>query len=430
MLDLKFIRKNIEKVKKGLRARWEDISLDELVRLDGERREILVEVEKLKHRRNELSENVGKSKKEGKDVKELIEKMQEEVQRISLMIKEDLGQKLKEIEKKIRDILLMVPNLPDESVPIGKTPEDNKVVREGEPEKKRFDFEPREHWEVGESLGILDFCLASRISGSRFALLRGEGARLERALINFMLDLHTKRGYKEVLPPFMVTGESMMGTGQLPKFAVELYKCRDDDLYLIPTGEVPLTNLHKNQILKEKDLPLNYVAYTPCFRREAGSYGKDTKGLIRNHQFNKVELVKFTKPEDSYEELEVLVSDAEKVLQLLEIPYRVVVLCSGDLGFGAAKTYDLEVWMPGEKRWREVSSCSNFTDFQARRINIRYKKEGTGIQEYVHTLNGSGLAIGRTFAAILENNQTENGRVVVPKVLQPYMNGLKIIDRN
>ncbi|MCJ7645549.1 serine--tRNA ligase [bacterium] len=429
MLDLKFIRKNIEKVKKGLRARGEDISLDELVRLDGERREILVEVEKLKHRRNELSENVGKSKKEGKDVKELIEKMQEEVQRISLMIKEDLGQKLKEIEKKIRDILLMVPNLPDESVPIGKTPEDNKVVREGEPERKKFNFEPREHWEVGESLGILDFSLASRIFGSRFALLKGEGARLERALINFMLDLHTKRGYKEVLPPFMVTGESMTGTGQLPKFAVELYKCRDDDLYLIPTGEVPLTNLHKNQILEEKNLPLNYVAYTPCFRREAGSYGKDTKGLIRNHQFNKVELVKFTKPEDSYEELEVLVSDAEKVLQLLEIPYRVVVLCSGDLGFGAAKTYDLEVWMPGENRWREVSSCSNFTDFQARRIDIKYKKEGTGIQEYVHTLNGSGLAIGRTFAAILENNQTENGTVIVPKVLQPYMNGLETIDR-
>jgi len=322
----------------------------------------------------------------------------------------------------------MVPNLPHESVPVGRTPEDNKVVREGEPERKKFNFEPREHWEVGESLGILDFSLASRISGSRFALLRGEGARLERALINFMLDLHTKRGYKEVLPPFMVTGESMMGTGQLPKFAVELYKCRDDDLYLIPTGEVPLTNLHKNQILKEKDLPLNYVAYTPCFRREAGSYGKDTKGLIRNHQFNKVELVKFTKPEDSYEELEVLVSDAEKVLQLLEIPYRVVVLCSGDLGFGAAKTYDLEVWMPGENRWREVSSCSNFTDFQARRINIKYKKEETGIQEYVHTLNGSGLAIGRTFAAILENNQTENGTVIVPKVLQPYMNGLETID--
>ncbi len=430
MLDLKFIRENIKKVTRGLKERGEKISLDELIELDNERRKILVEVEKLKHKRNELSENVGKSKKEGKDVKELIEKMREEVQRISLTIKEDLGQKLKEIEKKIRDILLMVPNLPDESVPIGKTPGENKVVREGEPRKRTFNFEPREHWEVGESLGILDFPLASRISGSRFALLRGEGARLERALINFMLDLHTKRGYTEVLPPFMVSEESMMGTGQLPKFSIELYRCKDDDLYLIPTGEVPLTNLHKNQILYEKELPLNYVAYTPCFRREAGSYGKDTKGLIRNHQFNKVELVKFTRQEDSYEELEVLVSDAERVLQLLEIPYRVVALCTGDLGFGAAKTYDLEVWMPGENRWREVSSCSNFTDFQARRINIKYKKEGKGTLEYVHTLNGSGLAIGRTFAAILENNQTEEGAVIVPQVLRPYMNGLELIDRD
>jgi len=425
MLDLKFIRENIKKVNKGLKQREEKISLDELLQLDSERRKMLVEVEDLKYRRNKTSEEIGKLKREGKEVKELIGEMHKVSERIR-----ELDEKLKELQEKTRSLLLVIPNLPHESVPVGKTPKDNKVVRDGKPRKKKFNFEPREHWEVGESLGILDFPLASRISGTRFALLRGKGARLERALINFMLDLQTKRGYKEVLPPFMVSGESMIGTGQLPKFSIELYKCKDDDLYLIPTGEVPLTNLHKNQILKEKDLPLNYVAYTPCFRREAGSYGKDTKGLIRNHQFNKVELVKFTSPEDSYGELEVLVSDAEKVLELLEIPYRVVALCTGDLGFGAAKTYDLEVWMPGENKWREVSSCGNFTDFQARRMNIKYKKERTGTLEYVHTLNGSGLAIGRTFAAILENNQTEKGTVVIPKVLQPYMDGLEIIDRD
>ena len=425
MLDLKFIRENTKKVKKGLKERGEKISLDELIGWDEERRKILVEVEELKHRRNETSEEIGRLKREGKEAKELIEEMY----RVSARIRE-LEDELKEVQEKTRDLLLLVPNIPHESVPVGRTPEDNKVVREGKPKKKKFNFEPREHWDVGESLGILDFPLAAKISGSRFALLRGKGARLERALINFMLDLHTKRGYKEILPPFMVSGESMVGTGQLPKFLVELYRCKDDDLYLIPTGEVPLTNLHKNQVLREKDLPLNYVAYTPCFRREAGSYGKDTKGLIRNHQFNKVELVKFTRPEDGYAELEVLVSDAEKVLELLEIPYRVVALCTGDLGFGAAKTYELETWMPGENRWREVSSCSNFTDFQARRINIRFKKEETGKLEYVYTLNGSGLAIGRTFGAILENYQTENGTVIIPEVLRPYMDGLEIIDRD
>jgi len=425
MLDLKFIRENIKKVNRSLKERGEKISLDELLQLDDERRRILAEVEDLKRSRNEASEEIGKLKREGKEVKELIAEMH----RVSARIKE-LDDKLRGLQEKTRNLLLMIPNLPHESVPVGRIPEDNKVLREGEPKKRTFNFEPREHWEVGESLGILDFPLASKISGSRFALLRGEGAKLERAMINFMLDLHIKRGYTEVLPPFMVSGESMMGTGQLPKFSIELYRCKDDDLYLIPTGEVPLTNLHKNQIIEEKDLPLNYVAYTPCFRREAGSYGKDTKGLIRNHQFNKVELVKFTRPEESYGELEVLVSDAEKVLQLLEIPYRVVALCTGDLGFGAAKTYDLEVWMPGENRWREVSSCSNFTDFQARRMNIKYRKEGMGTIEYVHTLNGSGLAIGRTFAAILENNQTEKGTVIIPRVLGPYMNGLEIIDRD
>jgi len=425
MLDLKFIRENTKEVKKGLMERGEKISLDELIGWDEERRKILVEVEELKHRRNETSEEIGRLKRDGKEAKQLIEEMH----RVSARI-EELEDRLKEVQEKTRDLLLLVPNIPHESVPVGRTPEDNKVIREGKPKKKKFNFTPREHWDVGESLGILDFPLAAKISGSRFALLRGKGARLERALINFMLDLHTKRGYKEILPPFMVSGESMVGTGQLPKFLVELYRCKDDDLYLIPTGEVPLTNLHKNQVLREKDLPLNYVAYTPCFRREAGSYGKDTKGLIRNHQFNKVELVKFTRPEDGYAELEVLVSDAEKVLELLEIPYRVVALCTGDLGFGAAKTYDLETWMPGENRWREVSSCSNFTDFQARRINIRFKKEETGKLEYVYTLNGSGLAIGRTFGAILENYQAENGTVIIPEVLRPYMDGLEIIDRD
>jgi len=425
MLDLKFIRENTKEVKKGLMERGEKISLDELIGWDEERRKILVEVEELKHRRNETSEEIGRLKRDGKEAKQLIEEMH----RVSARI-EELEDKLKEVQEKTRDLLLLVPNIPHESVPVGRTPEDNKVIREGKPKKRKFNFTPREHWDVGESLGILDFPLAAKISGSRFALLRGKGARLERALINFMLDLHTKRGYKEILPPFMVSGESMVGTGQLPKFLVELYRCKDDDLYLIPTGEVPLTNLHKNQVLREKDLPLNYVAYTPCFRREAGSYGKDTKGLIRNHQFNKVELVKFTRPEDGYAELEVLVSDAEKVLELLEIPYRVVALCTGDLGFGAAKTYDLETWMPGENRWREVSSCSSFTDFQARRINIRYKREETGKLEYVHTLNGSGLAIGRTFGAILENYQTEEGTVIVPEIVRPYMDGLETIDRD
>jgi len=425
MLDIKFIRENTKKVKKGLKDRGEKISLDEILDLEEERRKTLLEVEDLKHKRNKTSEEIGKLRREGKEAKELIVEMQRASQRIK-----ELDVKLREIGERTRNLLLMIPNVPHESVPLGRTPEDNKIIREGKPPMREFDFEPREHWEVGESLGILDFSLASKISSSRFALLKGKGARLERALISLMLDLHTGRGYKEVLPPFMVSGESMMGTGQLPKFSVELYKCKDDDLYLIPTGEVPLTNLHKNEILKEKDLPLNYVGYTPCFRREAGSYGKDTKGLIRNHQFNKVELVKFTRPEDSYNELELLLSDAEKVLELLEIPYRVVALCTGDLGFGAAKTYDLEVWMPGENRWREVSSCSNFTDFQARRMNIRYRKDVTGTLEYVHTLNGSGLAIGRTFAAILENNQTENGAVTIPGVLHPYMGGLEVIDRD
>lgn len=412
MLDLKFIRENRKKVEEALNKKGEFISLEELLSWDKERRRILTEVERLKHQRNEVSAHIGRLKKKRED----ITKLAQESTKIGETIRE-FDQKIKKLEEKIKKFLFTVPNLPDISVPIGRSPQDNKVIREWGA-KKVFDFEPREHWEIGASLDILDFSLATKLAGTRFAFLKGRGAQLERALIDFMISLHIEYGYIEVIPPFMVTTKTMTGTGQLPKFEVELYKCRDDDLYLIPTAEVPLTNIHRDEILAEESLPLNYVAYTPCFRREAGSYGKDTKGLIRNHQFNKVELVKFVKPEDSEKELEKLLADAEKILQLLEIPYRVVILCSGDLGFGSAKTYDIEVWMPGEKRWREVSSCSNFTDFQARRINIKYRKEKDKSIKFVHTLNGSGVAVGRTFAAILENYQQKSGSVKVPEVLK------------
>ena len=339
-----------------------------------------------------------------------------ETKKIGVNIKE-LDQKIREIREKIKKVLFIIPNLPDSSVPVGSNAQDNKIIKEWGT-KRVFDFQAREHWEIGTGLNILDFNIATKLSGSRFSFLKGKGALLERALIDFMLTLHIEEGYEEVMPPFMVTAETMRGTGQLPKFEEELYKCRDDDLYLIPTAEVPLTNMYRGQIISQGELPLNYVAYTPCFRREAGSYGKDTKGLIRNHQFNKVELVKLVKPENSEKELEKLLADVEKVLQLLEIPYRIIILCSGDLGFSSAKTYDIEVWMPGEKRWREISSCSNFTDFQSRRMNIKYKEPQGKKLKLVHTLNGSGLAIGRTFAAILENYQQKNGSVKIPKVLE------------
>jgi len=336
-----------------------------------------------------------------------------------------LDDKFRTLESNTDDFLLNVPNIPHESVPLGKDETENVEVRKwGEP--RQFDFVPMNHWDIGEMLEIIDFERASKIAGARFSLLKGLGAKLERSLMNFMLDLNTSKGYKEVFPPLIVNRESMRGTGQLPKFTHELFVISDPEFYLIPTAEVPVTNIHRNEILSEKDLPIYYTAYTPCFRREAGSYGKDVRGLIRQHQFNKVELVKFVKPEDSYNELESLTKDAEDILQKLGLPYRVVALCTGDLGFAASKTYDLEVWLPGQQKYREISSCSNFTDFQARRANIRFKREGKKGTEFVHTLNGSGLAIGRTLIAILENYQKKDGSIIVPEVLMPYM-GVEVI---
>ncbi len=345
---------------------------------------------------------------------------------LSDQIKE-LDSELKEIEERLTAILMLIPNLPDESVPVGKDETENLVIREWG-EKPSFGFEPKPHWEIGERLGILDIPRATKISGSRFALLMGLGSKLERALINFMLDLHTKEhGYKEVWPPFMVNSQSMTGTGQLPKFKEDLFKIESWDYYLIPTAEVPVTNIHREEVIEEGLLPIKYVAYSPCFRAEAGSHGKDTRGIIRQHQFDKVELVKLTRPEDSDAELEGLTRDAEEVLQRLGLCYRVVCLCTGDLGFSSSKTYDLEVWMPGQNTYREISSCSNFKDFQARRADIRFKRKGQKGTRLVHTLNGSGVAIGRTFAAILENYQREDGRVLIPEALRPYMDGLEYI---
>ena len=421
MIDIKLIRNDFKKVEEALNKRGIVVPLDSIIQRDKERREFLVKVEELKKKRNEVSEQVGRLKRGGK--KKEAEKLIKEMDGVADKIK-DFDTKVKALESDIESELLNVPNIPLESVPQGDSAQDNVVEREWG-DKKEFRFEALPHWELGEMLGILDFNLASRLSGTRFAFLKGQGALLERALINFMLDVHTKDGkYHEVLPPFMVSSKTMTGTGQLPKFEVELYKSSNDDLYMIPTAEVPLTNIYRDQVIPEENLPIYYVAYTPCFRREAGSYGKDTKGLIRNHQFNKVELVKFVKPETADKELETLVNDAERVLQLLEIPYRVTQLCTGDLGFAAAKTYDLEIWMPGEKRWREISSCSNFTDYQARRMNIKYRGKDEGLR-LVYTLNGSGVAIGRTFAAIIENFQCKDGTVDIPKRLQPYMGGLK-----
>jgi seryl-tRNA synthetase len=331
-----------------------------------------------------------------------------------------LDEKLRILDEQIKDVMLIVPNIPHESVPVGKNEEDNVVLRTwGEP--RPFDFPPLNHWDIAEMQGIIDFDRAAKIAGARFALMKGPGAKLERSLMNFMLDVNTSKGYTEVFPPILVNRESMTGTGQLPKFEPDLFRIADPELYLIPTAEVPVTNIYRDEILQEKDLPAYYTAYTPCFRREAGSYGKDTRGLIRQHQFNKVELVKFVKPEDSYNELERLTTDAEDILQKLRLPYRVVVLCTADLGFSSTKTYDLEVWLPGQQRYREISSCSNFEDFQARRANIRFKREGKKGTEFVHTLNGSGLAIGRTVVAILENYQQKDGNVAIPEALRPYM---------
>lgn len=416
MLDLELVRKSPDFVRERLRTRDEglDSLVDRVLELDSERRSILKELERLRAERNSKSKEIGLLKKKGEDTSSL----EEEVRRIKESI-EAYEEKLASVEEGLKDLMLRIPNLPHKSVPIGRDESENVEVRRwGKP--RDFSFEPRPHWEIGERLGIFDFERAGKISGSRFVILKDWGAKLERALINFMLDLHSRKGYKEVWPPHLVRPEILIGTGQLPKFEEELYKCERDDLYLIPTAEVPLTNLYRDEILSEEDLPIYMVSYTPCYRREAGSYGKDIRGIIRQHQFNKVELVKIVKPEHSYEELEKLTADAEDVLKLLGLPYRVVLLCTGDMGFASAKTYDIEVWFPSQGRYREISSCSNCEDFQARRMNVRYR-DAQGKLRFVHTLNGSGLAIGRTLAAILENYQQEDGSVVVPEALKDYL---------
>ena len=425
MLDIKFVRQNIEFVKKSLRKRGDiydhDVAL--FAHLDAERRSILSEAEVLKHQRNVVSETIAHMKQAKENATEEIRNMRVVSQKIK-----ELDEQLSEKEIAIHEILMSLPNIPHASVPEGRESSDNLVVKKVST-PPAFDFEPRDHWTLGESLGILDFKKAARMSGARFAIYFGQGAQLERALINFMLDIQTGHGYCEVLPPFMVNRTAMTATGQLPKFEADLFKLEGWDYFLVPTAEVPVTNIHQGDILNEEVLPLYYTAYTPCFRSEAGSYGKDTRGLIRQHQFNKVELVKFTTPETSYEELKKLLQDAETVLQRLEIPYQVVTLCTGDLGFAAAKTYDIEAWMPGQKVYREISSCSNFEDFQARRGNIRFRRKGKKGTELVHTLNGSGLAVGRTLVAILENYQQADGTIIIPEALRSYMRGAERIER-
>ncbi|WP_338833675.1 Serine--tRNA ligase [Moorella humiferrea] len=422
MLDIKFIRQEPEKVARGLARRGLEAGLERFLQLDGRRRSILVEAEALKNKRNQVSAEIARLKKKGEDAEELIVAMREVSDRIK-----ELDAELRAVEEELEQELLRIPNIPHDTVPDGQSDADNKTVRHWG-DIPRFDFEPRPHWEIGERLGIIDFERGSKVAGARFVFYRGAGARLERALINFMLDLHTiKHGYTEIFPPYLVNSASMIGTGQLPKFAQDMFHVEGTDYYLIPTAEVPVTNLYRGEILNGEELPIYHVAYSACFRAEAGAAGRDTRGLIRQHQFNKVELVKFTRPEESYEELEKLTRDAEEVLQLLGLPYRVVVLCAGDLGFSAAKTYDLEVWLPSAGTYREISSCSNFEDFQARRADIRFRPSPKEKPRYVHTLNGSGVAVGRTVAAILENYQQEDGSVIIPKALRHYMGGLEVI---
>jgi seryl-tRNA synthetase len=419
MLDVKWLRENREEAERRLATRGEEAPLDAFEELDGKRRKLLREVEELKELRNRVSEEIGTMKKEGKDASPKIKAMREVGDRIKEMEKD-----LAVVEEELQAVLLKIPNLPHPSVPVGADSEDNPEIRKwGTPPS--FSFPPKNHWDLGEELGILDFGRAAKIAGARFVLYKGMGALLERALANFMLDLHTRQhGYQEVLPPFLAHRRSFLGTGNLPKFEEDLFHIADSDYYLVPTAEVPVTNIHRDEILLEGELPIRYVAYTPCFRREAGSHGQDTRGLIRLHQFNKVELVKFVEPESSYEELESLTRDAEEVLQRLGIHYRVVALCTGDIGFSAAKTYDIEVWLPAQGLYREISSCSNFEDFQARRATIRYRPGGKGKARFVHTLNGSGLAVGRTVVAILENYQQEDGSIQIPEALRPYMHGM------
>lgn len=422
MLDLKLIRSEPAQVKDALKKRGQNVNnIDYILEIDGKRRKIIFDSTALKQERNEVSEEIARMKKEKKDAQAKIEAMRE----VSARIKE-MDTEIKSIEQEIQNILLEIPNMVDDSVPVGADEESNQEVRRwGKP--REFDFEPKAHWDLGEKLDILDFEKGAKISAARFTVLKNEGARLERALINFMLDIHTKEhNYQEILPPFLVNAQTMVGTGQLPKFENDLFKT-SDELYLIPTAEVPLTNLHQGEILSESSLPLYYTAYSACFRREAGSYGKDIRGLIRQHQFDKVELVKISKPADSFSELEKMTQNAEVILQRLELPYRTVVLSTGDIGFSAAKTYDLEVWLPYQEKYREISSCSNCTDFQARRANIRYREEESGKVNFVHTLNGSGIAVGRTMVAIIENFQEKDGSIVMPDALRPYMNGLQKI---
>jgi seryl-tRNA synthetase len=420
MLDIKRIRMDSEGVLRALAKRHGNFPIEQLLKLDEERRTILVEVEEMKAEQNRVSKEVPRLKKEGKDVAPILEEMKELAEKVKV-----LDVRVKEVDDEIKTLLLQIPNTPHETVVEGESDADNVEMRKwGEP--RQFDFEPKAHWDLGTELGVLDFDRAVKISGARFSVFRGAGARLERAIVNFMLDLHTENhGYMEMATPYMVNRDSMIGTGQLPKFEEDMFHVPAKDFFLVPTAEVPLTNLLRDEILREEDLPVYFTAYTPCFRAEAGSAGRDTRGLIRNHQFDKVEMVKFAHPDKSYEELETLTANAEEVLKRLGIPYRVVMLSTGDLGFSSAKTYDVEVWMPSYGRYVEISSCSNFEDFQARRANLRFRSTETGKVEYLHTLNGSGLAVGRTFAAILENYQQADGSVIIPEVLKKYMGGIE-----
>lgn len=422
MLDVKYVRENMDQVKAFLDARNYSFDLSSILSLDEKRRDLISKVEQLKAERNAGSKEVGSAKSRGEDVSNLMERMKSIGEKVK-----SLDQEISKVDSELEAIMLQIPNRPHNSVPVGLDENDNVEIRRwGTP--KKFDFEPLPHWDLGENLGILDFKRGVSLAQSRFTVLSGVGARLERALLNFMLDLHVDRhGYKEINPPFMVNSAAMSGTGQLPKFADDLYRIADDDLWLIPTAEVPLTNLHGGEILEEADLPLYYTAYTPCFRKEAGSHGRDVRGIMRQHQFEKVEMVKLSTQENSYEELDKLTSNAEEVLQLLNLPYRVITLCTGDMGFGSSKTYDIEVWLPSQDRYREISSCSNCEDFQARRMNTRYRPADGGRPRFVHTLNGSGIAIGRALIAVMENYQRSDGSIEIPEVLVPYMGGIKEI---
>jgi len=427
MLDLKFVRENYDDIKKKLSKRGEDLTdFEKFPELDQKRRELILESETLKAKRNEVSQDIAQKKRNKENADSLIQEMKAVSERIK-----GLDEALRTVEEELEQLMLSIPNIPHESVPVGESEEDNVEIRKWG-EIPSFTFEPKPHWEIARDLDILDFERAAKVTGSRFVFYKGLGARLERALINFMMDLHAEEhGYMEMLPPYLVNRSSMTGTGQLPKFEEDAFKIREEDYFLIPTSEVPVTNYHREEILEEDDLPIAYCSYSACFRSEAGSAGRDTRGLIRQHQFNKVELVRFVKPEDSYDELEKLTGHAERVLQLLGLPYHVMKMCTGDLGFTAAKKYDLEVWLPSYNTYREISSCSNFEDFQARRAGIRFRRKDPAKKkpEFVHTLNGSGLAIGRTVAAILENYQQEDGSVLIPEVLQPYMRGIKKITK-